>query len=84
MAKKRKNMTKAQAAAARKEQTAESVKRAVAKERQQLMRQSAANAQKEMSKSRGYLMIVPIIAIIVIVVMSLVFTVGPGMFFGGQ
>ena len=77
-------MTKAQAAAARKEQTAESVKRAVAKERQQLMRQSAANAQKEMSKSRGYLMIVPIIAIIVIVVMSLVFTVGPGMFFGGQ
>ena len=76
-------MTKAQAAAARKEQTAESVKRAVAKERQQLMRQSAANAQKEMSKSRGYLMIVPIIAIIVIVVMSLVFTVGPGMFFGG-
>ena len=77
-------MTKAQAAAARKEQTAESVKRAVAKERQQLMRQSAANAQKEMSKSRGYLMIVPFIAIIVIVVMSLVFTVGPGMFFGGQ
>ena len=84
MAKKKKKMTPAQAAAARRDETEEAAKRAKAREAQQLMRKSAANAQKEMSKSRGYMMWIPIISIIVIVVLSLVFTVGPGMFFGGQ
>lgn len=84
VAKKKKKMTKAQAAAARHEQTQESIQRAKAKERTHLIKQSAATAQREASKSRGFTMLVPIISIIVIVVLSLVFTVGPGMFFGGQ
>ena len=84
MAKKKKKMTKAQAASARRDQTDETVKRAKARENQQLIRKSAANAQKEMSKSRGMMLIIPIISIIVIVVLSRVFTMGPGMLFGGQ
>lgn len=81
---KKKKMTKAQAAAARRDQTDETVKRAKARENAHLMRKSAANAQKEMSKARGRMMIVPIISIIVIIILSLVFTVGPGMLMGGQ
>lgn len=84
MAKKKKKMTKAQAAAARYDETEESARRARARENQQLIRKSVANAEKQASKTRGYMMWVPIIAIIVIVVMSLVFTMGPGAFFGGQ
>ena len=84
MAKKKKKMTKAQAAAARYDQTEESAKRARARENQQLIRKSVANAEKQASKSRGYMMLIPIVSIIVIIVLSLVFTVGPGMFFGGQ
>lgn len=84
MAKKKKKMTKAQAAAARHDQTEEAAKRARARENQQLIRKSVANAEKQASKSRGYMMWIPIISIIVIVILSLVFTVGPGMFFGGQ
>ena len=82
MAKKKKQMTKAQAAAARRDQTEATVKRAKARENQQLARKAAANAQKEMAKSRSYMMWIPIISIIVIVVLSLVFTMGPGMLFG--
>lgn len=77
-------MTKAQAAAARYDETEESAKRARARENQQLIRKSVANAEKQASKTRGYMMWVPIISIIVIVILSLVFTVGPGVFFGNQ
>jgi hypothetical protein len=84
VAKKKKKMTKAQAAAARYDQTEESAKRARARENQQLIRKSVANAEKQASKSRGYMMWIPIISILVIVVLSLVFTMGPGMMLGGQ
>lgn len=84
VAKKKKKMTKAQAAAARYDQTEEAAKRARARENQQLIRKSVANAEKQASKSRGYMMWIPIISIIVIVVLSLVFTMGPGMMLGGQ
>lgn len=84
MAKKKKKMTKAQAAAARHDQTEESAKRARARENQQLIRKSVANAEKQASKSRGYMLLIPIISIVVIVVLSLVFTMGPGMMLGGQ
>lgn len=82
MAKKKKKMTKAQAASARRDQTDEVVKRARARENQQLIRKSAANAQKELKKSRSYMMWIPIISIIVIILLSVAFTVGPGMVFG--
>ena len=82
MAKKKKKMTKAQAAAARYDQTEEAAKRARARENQQLIRKSVANAEKQASKSRSYMMWIPIISIIV--VMSLVLTMGPGMMLGGQ
>ena len=59
-------------------------KRARARENQQLIRKSVANAEKQASKSRGYMMWIPIISILVIVVLSLVFTMGPGMMLGGQ
>ena len=84
MAKKKKKMTKAQAAAARYDQTEESAKRARARENQQLIRKSVANAKKQASKSHGRMMWIPIISILVIVVLSLVFTMGPGMMLGGQ
>ena len=85
MAKKKKKMTKAQAAAARYDQTEESIKRAKAKERTQLIKESAANAQKQASKSRGFTLLVPIVSIIVIIILSVVFTIGPGMVvLGGQ
>ena len=82
MAKKKKKMTRAQAAAARRDQTEESLQRAKAKERSQNITKTAQYAQKEASKQRGFGMLVPIISIIVIVVLSLVFTIGPGMLLG--
>ena len=84
VAKKKKGMTKAQAAAARKEQTESSMLRAKAKERSQINKKTVQVAQQKASKSRGTAMIVPIITVLVIIVLSLVFTIGPGMIMGGQ
>ena len=81
MAKKRK-MTKAQAAAARHEETPESIRRAQAKERTQLIKKSAQQAQKEASKTRGFRMLLPFILIAVITIAALAFTIGPGMLMG--
>ena len=78
----KKKMTKAQAAAARKEQTPESIRRARARERTRLIKKSAANAQRKASKAAGIRLIVPFVLVIVIVIAALAFTIGPGMFFG--
>ena len=79
MAKKKKKMSKAQAAAARHEQTPESIQRAKAKERTQLIKQSAQNAQKQANRLSIFRLIVPLILVVAIVVAALVFTIGPGM-----
>lgn len=82
MAKKRK-MSKAQAAAARHEQTPESIQRAKAKERSRLVRKSAMNAQKKANQVSAFRLIVPFVIVIVIVIAALAFTIGPGMIMGG-
>lgn len=79
---KKKKMSKAQAAAARHEQTPESIQRAQAKERTQLIKKSAANAQKKASQTNAFRLIMPFVLIAVIVVAALAFTIGPGMIMG--
>ena len=81
---KKKKMSKAQAAAARYEKTPESMQRARAKERTQLIRQSAQNAQKKANQAIGLRMILPFVLVAVIVVAAIAFTVGPGMFMGAN
>ena len=75
----KKKMTKAQAAAARHEQTPESLQRARAKERTRLIRKSAQNAQKKASQASGLRLILPFVVVAVIVVAALALTIGPGM-----
>ena len=79
---KKKKMTAAQAAAARHEKTDESIRRAKAKERTKLIKQSAENAQKEASKTRGFRMLMPIFIVLAIIVSALAMTIGPGMLMG--
>lgn len=83
MAKKHKKMSRAQAAAARHEQTPESIQRAKAKERSRLVRQSAVNAQKKASQANGIRLMMPLVVIAVIVIAALAFTIGPGFIMGG-
>ena len=73
MAKKKKKMTKAQAAAARRD---DKPRRAV----------STAAVKDEGPKSkdaRMFQILIPVISIVVIVILSFVFTIGPGMFMQG-
>ena len=79
---KKKKMTPAQAAAARREETPQSAARAQAKERSKLIRQSAQTAQKKANQGVGFRMIMPFIIVAVIVVMAIAFTVGPGLLMG--
>ena len=76
---KKKKMSKAQAAAARHEQTPESIQRAQAKERSRLIRESAQNAQKKANQTSAFRLIMPFVLVIVIVIAALAFTIGPGM-----
>lgn len=75
-------MTKAQAAAARREVTAHDIAKAKSREDNKVMREQRRIAQKKASNFNWTRLIVPIIAIIFIVVASLVFTMGPGMVIG--
>ncbi|MBQ9003441.1 MAG: hypothetical protein IJ087_16460 [Eggerthellaceae bacterium] len=76
----KRKMTKAQAAAARHEQTPESIQRAQAKERTQLIKQSAQAAQKKANQVSLFRLIVPFVLVAVIVIAALAFTIGPGLF----
>lgn len=82
MAKKKKKMTPAQAAAARHEETPQTVARAQAKERTKLIKEGAQAAQRKASKGVGFRMIMPFFVVAVIVVMALAFTIGPGILMG--
>ncbi|MBQ9001560.1 MAG: hypothetical protein IJ087_06885 [Eggerthellaceae bacterium] len=75
-------MTKAQAAAARHEPTANSIAKKKAQEEEQIMREQRRLAQKQANKSVGFRFVVPFVFVIVIIVLSLVFTIGPGMVTG--
>lgn len=79
----KKKMTKAQAAAARHEVTPETEARARAKERSQLIKKSAQEAQRKANKTVGIRMILPFIIVAAIIVFAIVFTIGPGMMLGG-
>ena len=78
----KKKMTKAQAAAARREVTPESIKREKAKERTRLIKESAQAAQKQASKSAGTRAIMPLVIVAVIIVAALALTIGPGFLMG--
>lgn len=79
---KKKKMTPAQAAAARHEETPESIKRAQAKERSRLIKKSAQAAQKKASQGMGLRMIMPFIIVAAIIILALAFTIGPGLIMG--
>jgi len=80
---KKKKMTAAQAAAARHDQTEESIRRAKAKERSKLIKQSAEAAQKEARKTMGIRMAMPFLLVLAIVIGAIAMTVGPGLFMKG-
>ena len=75
----KKKMTKAQAAAARHEPTANSIAKKKAREEERVMKEQRRLAQKQASKSIGFRFVVPLVFVVVIVVLCLVFTIGPGM-----
>lgn len=76
----KKKMTKAQAAAARKEVTPQSIAKARQKEEGKVIRANIQRAQKEASRSRGFGMAVAAVIVIAVVIGALVFTIAPGLF----
>ena len=79
---KKKKMTKAQAAAARKEVTPQSIAKARSREQLGEIRETQRRVQKEQSKSSARIIIVGTIVVFAIVALAWVVTVGPGMFIG--
>ena len=82
MAKKKRKMTKAQAAAARKEQTSQSIAKARSREQLESIRETQRRVQKEKSKTRMLPIIVGGIVVLAILACAWLFTVGPSMFLG--
>jgi len=78
----KKKMTKAQAAAARHEPTANSIAKKKAHEDEQYMKEVRRRAQKQANSTSLLRFIVPIVIGLVIVVFALIFTIGPGMITG--
>ncbi len=75
-------MTKAQAAAARHEVTANSIAKKKARENEQYMKEVRRRAQKQASSSSLLRFIVPFGIALVIIAFALLFTLGPGMLMG--
>ncbi len=78
----KKKMTKAQAAAARHEVTANDIAKKKAHEDNQYMKEVRRRAQKKANKSVGFSLIVPIVLVVVVVVLCLVLTNAPGKILG--
>lgn len=76
---KKKKMTKAQAAAARKEPTSQSLAKARSQEKLKEIRATQRRVQKEQSKSSMTMIVVGGLIVIVIFVLAWVLTIGPGM-----
>ena len=83
MAKKKKTMSKAQAAAARKEVTAESIAKARSQETLKGIRATQQRVQRESSKPWGLRFGVMLAVVAIVVIGALVFTTAPGLFVGG-
>lgn len=79
---KKKKMTKAQAAAARKEVTPQAVAKARSHEQLQGIRETQRRVQKEKSKSSMAMIVIGGIVVLAIFACAWLFTIGPGMLMG--
>lgn len=75
-------MSKAQAAAARRELTPEEQRRADAKRHSKEVRENVQAAQKEASEQRGSRLVMIAIVAVLLIAVALVFTFLPGMLMG--
>ena len=80
---KKKKMSKAQAASARKEVTAQSIAKARSKQGLESIRLTQQRVQKEQSKSSMRIIVVGGLVVLVIFVLAWVLTIGPGMITNG-
>lgn len=80
---KKKKMTKAQAAAARKEQTPQSLAKARSQEKLKEIRETQRKVQREQSKSPLFTIVIGGLIVIAIFVLAWVLTIGPGMIVNG-
>ena len=80
---KKKKMTKAQAAAARKEVTSQSIAKARSQAELKNIRETQRRVQKEQSKSSLRIIVVGSIVVFAIFVLAWVLTIGPGMMMNG-
>lgn len=78
---KKKKMSKAQAAAARKEVTPSMVAQAQRREVSKAARENQKAIARKKGKVSGAMMLAGVIVVIAIIVLAWVFTVGPGMLF---
>ena len=76
---KKKKMTKAQAAAARKEVTPQSIAKARSQAELKNIRETQRRVQSEQKKSSWRIIVVGSIVVIVIFILAWVLTIGPGM-----
>ena len=79
---KKKKMTPAQAAAARREMTPEAQRRAEARRHSKEVRENVHEAQREASQSGLKRFVVPAVVVVVIAALSLAVTFLPGMLMG--
>ncbi len=76
---KKKKMTKAQAAAARKEPTSQSLAKARSKEKLKEIRATQRKVQIEQSRSPVVIIVVGSLLVLAIFILAWVLTIGPGM-----
>ena len=78
----KKKMTKAQAAAARHEETANSIAKKKAREDEAYMKEVRRRAQKQANSTAMFRFLVPFAIVFAIIIFAVVFTVMPGMLMG--
>ena len=78
----KKKMTKAQAASARREVTANSIAKKKAHEDEQYMKEVRRRAQKKANSTSMLRFFLPFLIGIVIIIFALFFTIGPGLVLG--
>ena len=81
---KKKKMSKAQAAAARKEETPQSIAKARSREQLEGIRETQRRVQKEQSKTKLFPIVVGGIVVLLIFVLAWAFTIGPSALLGGN
>ena len=78
----KKKMTPAQAASARREETARSAAKRKARENQERIKEEQRKAKEEKQKSSAFRLAWPIVAVVLIIAFCVAFTVLPGMMMG--